>query len=60
MIELGNLSAEDAVIIELENLSAEDAVVLIELENLSAEDAEDAEYFWVSGFVYRNHFAIAA
>jgi len=48
------------VLIELKNLSSEDAVLLIELENLSAEDAEDAEYFWVSGFVCRNHFAITA
>jgi hypothetical protein len=29
-------------------------------DNLSAENAEDAEYFRVNGFVYRNHYAIMA
>ena len=39
MIELGNLSAEDAIIIELENLSAKDA-----------KYAKDARCFWIVGF----------
>ena len=47
-------------LIWLTYFAAEDAVVPNELDNLSAEDAEDAEYYWVCGFVDRYHFVVLA